>query len=187
MKYTNRFKGCRVVIRDATNDQLIADTKIVDFDSYRNVVKISASSVNCLGERAIYALIIDKKGMICEYAGQMNNAVIANEVEVRLGAGRSKEDRKKARYNIEANGKVEAVILEEQAIYLHKPIEMSTKNISANGLLLETMSGSFDIGSQIVINFKLGDSILKNKYEVVRIQNSNLKTEEYGCVLVQTK
>lgn len=185
MIYTNEFRGCRVVIRDVANDQLVADTKIVDFDSYRNIIKISASSVNGLGEKAITALVIDRKGSIYEYAGQMRNAVVANEVEVRLGAGKSKEDRKRARYRIEAKGRVEAVILEEQTIYLHKPIEMSTKNISANGLLLETMSGSFDIGSQILLNLKLGDTVLKNKYEVVRVQNSNLKTEEYGCVLVQ--
>lgn len=187
MNYANELKGCRVIIRDIADDQIVADTKILAFDSYRNSLRIGASSVNRYGKKSVSVLILNRNGLIYEYAGTMRNAVIANEVEISLGAGRSKEDRKKARYKIETRGEVEAVILEGQTVFLHKPIEISTKNISANGILLETMSGSFEIGNRILLNFKLGESILKNRYEVIRVQNSNLCTEQYGCVLLSEK
>ena len=97
------------------------------------------------------------------------------------------EKRKHARYPLKEKGYIESVIVDGTLIELQKPIEMETCNISGNGILIQTMAGSGTVGTELRICVKLGDTMLQKTYRIVRIQNANLKTEEYGCMMIRDR
>ena len=129
-------------------------------------------------EPSAYSRFADKVRLVDRH---VKYDVIANELEIDLYSGRVREDRKRSRYDIKAPGKVTGIQIAGKRITLRKPIEITTKNISANGLLIESEAGSFEKGDRILIRLDLGETTLRGMYEVVRIQNQNLWTEEYGC------
>ena len=95
--------------------------------------------------------------------------------------------RKHVRYPLKEKGYIESVIVDGTLIELQKPIEMETCNISGNGILIQTMAGSGTVGTELRICVKLGDTMLQKTYRIVRIQNANLKTEEYGCMMIRDR
>ena len=90
-------------------------------------------------------------------------------------------------FNKKEKGYIESVIVDGTLIELQKPIEMETCNISGNGILIQTMAGSGTVGTELRICVKLGDTMLQKTYRIVRIQNANLKTEEYGCMMIRDR
>ena len=72
-------------------------------------------------------------------------------------------------------------------IILRKPISVTIKNMSANGVLFKGISGCLDIGMQLQLYMDVTDSGMRYEYKVVRKQNSNPETEEYGCKMVTKK
>lgn len=178
--HENDLVGCKIQVKDRKSSQLISDTRITAYDTVQKVVKISASGLKYSGQQEVSVLIFCPNRLL-EYYGVLERPVIANEFEIRLHSGRNKEDRKKQRYEMKAKGQVEGIVIEKQMIILRKPIEFITHNISANGVLLETMAGSFEKGDRIQILLELGETTIQGEYEVVRIQNQNLWTTEYGC------
>lgn len=180
VEFTNDLIGCRAQMKDIQSNQLIADTRINAYDSNKKIVKISASDIHSFGEREV-SLLVFSKNELFEYFGNLKRVMIANEYEISLYSGGKKEDRKRKRYEIVAEGKVEGIVVNQQKIQLQKPIAFTTRNISADGILIEAMAGSFEKKNQIQVLIELGDNRLQGNYEVVRVQNQSLWTEEYGC------
>lgn len=181
----NDLKNCRVIIKELASGNAIADTRIQEFDANRNVLKISASSIAGNKERQISAIVFCRNEGIREYYGRVKRTVTANQVEIELAKGSDGEKRKRQRYDLREKGVIEAIEIEETRIELRKPMEMQTKNISSNGVLFEGMPGSFVPGDCIWIYLQLGDEPFRRKCKVLRIQNSSLKTEEYGCMMLK--
>lgn len=180
IEYANDLVGRKIQIKDIETGKLIANTRITDYNSGNKTVKISASELNDLGHQEVCVLIFCADRLL-EYYGRLKRPIIANEFEINLYSGRVREDRKRPRYEIRESGKVVGLVIAGKSILLRKPIDIMTKNISANGLLIEAEAGSFEKGTHIQILIKLGETILQGVYEVVRLQNQNLWTEEYGC------
>ncbi len=179
-EYANDLIGRKIQIKDMKTGALIANTRITAFDSGKKTVKISASELNDTGSQEVCVLIFCTSRLL-EYYGRLKKPVIANEFEIDLYSGRVREDRQKPRYDIKAQGRVVGMVIVGKRILLRKPIDITTKNISANGLLIEAQAGSFEKGNRIQILLNLGETTLHGVYEVVRLQNQNLWTEEYGC------
>ena len=157
-EYANELVGRKIQIKDLNTGKLIANTRITTFDSAKKTVKISASGLSSPGCREVSVLIFGVHRLL-EYYGNMNKPVIANELEIDLYSGRVREDRKRSRYDIKAPGKVTGIPIAGKRITLR----------------------SFEKGDRILIRLDLGETTLRGMYEVVRIQNQNLWTEEYGC------
>ena len=173
-------KNCRILIKDTENGQIIADTKINRFNSLRNSVYISADS---LKERKYYnisAFIFAKKGLY-EFFGTIKGVLVGNEIEVLLGKSKKKEDRGQTRYPTAWKGYIDGIIIEDNIIKLRKAIYIQTVNMSANGILIKADAGCFSIGDCFSLNLKLENSEIKLNCKIVRIQNSSMLTEEYGC------
>lgn len=184
MGFPGDLKNCRVLIREAMSGKLLADTLITDFDRFKNVLKIRPSSLKVAAEEVkpgpISALVFGNNTLY-EYYGILRVALIANEIEVSLSGGKTREDRKNLRYEMQLNGKVEGIILEGKKIFLRKPIEVISKNISGTGVLIQTMAGALTLGDRMQLMLELHGKELRGDYEVMRMQNCNLWTEEYGC------
>lgn len=190
MGYSENLKDCRVLIKDAVTGQLLADTQITDYDPQKKILKIRPSSLTVkkaeLKNGPISALIFGENGLY-EYSGALRVALIANEIEVSLSGGREKESRSNSRYDILVRGKAEAIVLENQKVFLRNPIEIVTKNISGNGVLIQAMAGSFEAGDCLQLMMEINGRKIRGDYKVLRKQNCNIWTEEYGCQKVDLK
>ena len=113
--------------------------------------------------------------------------MVENEIEVLLGRRKVKEDRKRTRYRIRMKGHVTTIRIEKEKISLKKPIEVKTLNMSSNGILMRADSGSFYIGSNFSTSLFIDGKELEFDCEVVRIQNSKARTEEYGCKVKEVR
>jgi hypothetical protein len=180
MERAKQLKNSRILIKDIQEDKVIADTRILSVDPAKSTVKISASSVNGYLNEQVNALVFSQDG-IFGYKGILRGPVIANEVEVALAAGAKKEDRECDRYNIQTEGVIDAIVIDNQKIYLRKPIEVVTENLSALGALIRTFPGSFKVGDRVEMMLDLKVAEYRSMYEIVRIQNSSRWNEEYGC------
>lgn len=173
-------KNCRILIKNAENGQIIADTKIIRFDRLTNSVYISADSLRERKHCNITAFIFAKK-CLYEFFGTIKAAMIGNEIEVLLGKSTEKESRARTRYPVALAGNIDSILIEGRKIKLRKAIYIETINMSANGILMKTDFGCFDIGDCFSLNLKMEDSEIQLNGSIVRTQNSNMLTEEYGC------
>lgn len=176
----NALKNRRILIKNTEDGQIIADTKIIRFDSLTNSVHISADS---LSDRKYYSIsaIIFAEECLYEFCGTIRGALVDNEIEVLLGKSTEKEDRAKTRYPVSLMGSIDGIIIEGRTIRLRKAMNMQTINMSANGILMKADSGCFRIGDGFSLNLKVEEGEIKLSCEIVRIQNSSMLTEEYGC------
>lgn len=176
----NAIKNCRILIKNTENGQIIADTEIIRFDGRTNSVYISADS---LRERKYYnisAFIFTKK-CLYELFGTIKGVLVGNEIEVLLGKGKEKESRRRTRYPVALEGIIDGIIIDDKTIKLRKAIYIQTINMSANGILMKADSGCFGIGDCFSLTLKVEDSEVQLNCKIVRIQNSSMLTEEYGC------
>ena len=181
------LKGCRIIVKEIAGGKRVLDTRIKSYDPIRKVVKVSAGSLDNRMEHAVTVIIFGPNGSLVEATGNLRKVIIANEVEIELGRSKNGEKRKHARYPLKEKGYIESVIVDGTLIELQKPIEMETCNISGKGILIQTMAGSGTVGTELRICVKLGDTMLQKTYRIVRIQNANLKTEEYGCMMIRDR
>ena len=173
-------KNCRILIRNEENKQIIADTEIIRFDSHTNSVYISADSLRERKPYNISAYIFEKE-CLYEFSGSIRGVLVGNEIEVLLGKSRKKESRARTRYPVALEGNIDGIIIEEKMIKLRKAIYVETIDMSSNGILMKADSGCFGIGDCFSLNLKVEDGEIQLNCKVVRIQNSNMLTEEYGC------
>lgn len=176
----NAVKNRRILIRDIEDGRIIADTKILWFDSLANSVHISADS---LRERKYYnisAYIFAEDGLY-EFCGTIRGVLVDNEIEVFLGKSKEKEDRARTRYPVAIEGGIVGIFFGEKKVMLRKPMQMQTINMSAGGVLMKADCGCFHIGDRFTLRLKVEEGELELDCSVVRIQNETMLTEEYGC------
>lgn len=176
----NTVKNRRILIKNAEDGQIIADTKILRFDRRANSVLISADSLKDRKYYKISAYIFAEE-CLYEFFGTIKGALVDNEIEVFLGKSKEKEDRAKTRYPVALEGSIVAIIIEDRTIVLRKAMLVETINMSANGILMKADSGSFHIGDCFAVNLKVEEGEIQLRCGIVRIQNSSMLTEEYGC------
>lgn len=180
------LKNRRIIIKNTENDQVIADTRIIRYNSSSNSVMISAAS---LLEKKFYNIsaFIFSENSLYESYGTIPGTVTGNEIEVFLGKSREKEDRAKTRYPISVEGNVKGIYIDDKEISLHRGIHIETINMSANGILIKADAGSFDTGEMFTLVLEMGKDTLELQCEVVRIQSGKELLEEYGCRIDEIK
>lgn len=176
----NTLKNCRILIKNIEDGEIIADTKIIRYNSLMNSVMISADSIAEKKYCKIQAYVFAKE---CLYAfnGAVKGTLVNNEIEVLLGKSSPKEDRKQTRYPIMLEGTVCDVYVADRLIRLRKPIQIQTVNISSGGILIKADAGCFDVGDRFSLLLKSRAVEMKVVCEIVRMQNCGRLTEEYGC------
>lgn len=173
-------KNCRILIRNEEDGQIIADTEIIRFDELTNSAYISADSLKERKRYKISAIIFAQKGLY-EFTGTIKGVLVGNEIEVLLGKSKEKENRARTRYPMALAGNIDGILIEDRMINLRKPMHIRTINMSANGVLMKADSGCFGMGDCFSLKLQVKDGEIQLNCKVVRIQNSNMLTEEYGC------
>ena len=180
------FKNCRILIKDIEDGKIIADTRIIRFDSMANSATISANSLAEQKNYNISAYVFAEE-CLYEFLGTIKGAMVNNEVEVFLGKSKLKEDRAKTRYPVAIEGKIDGVIIDGRLIRLRKFMHIQTINMSANGVLMKADAGCFNVGDRFSLFLKTDERGLEVICEIVRIQNSCMLTEEYGCRIIEIR
>jgi hypothetical protein len=180
MESARQWKNCRILIRDEANEKLIADTKILSVEPAKHALKISAGSVNGKIDESIVALVFAKDGLR-RYKGKLHGTIIANELEVILTSGGKKEERACERYAIQAEGVIDAVVIDGKKVPLSVPIEVVTVNMGVRGVLIRTFPGSFEVGDRISLTINLKTKDYRSTYEIVRVHDCGIWNSEYGC------
>lgn len=176
-------KNCRIIIKDINYDKTVADTYITGYDWDANIIRVSTTSLKYRDCGDISALIFGKDGFY-EYYGKIKGANVANETVVALYSGQERKGRTSRRYDLQTKGHVTQIKLENVYVVLHKPIEFSTLNISSTGLLFRTSSDSFKKNDRICLGVMLEGKELRLECRVIRVQNSDLREEEFGCRII---
>ena len=183
MIFIKGVENRRVVLRNAESGELVADTRIVECDSKRNIIRVPAISISIKEEIRVDVLVFAQTGLQ-EYNGIMRGASISETVEVALSRGREKENRGSKRFPVHTEGLVEGICYKGGTVILNRPIWIRTNNISRRGLLFCSYPGCFEIGDQIQLVLDIQGSEFRAVYEVVRRQNSGTWSEEYGCRMI---
>ena len=176
----NEIKNRRILIKNTEDGKIIADTKIIRFDSLTNSVHIGVDSLAVRKFYNISAFIFAEE-CLYEFSGTIRGALVNNEIEVFLGKSKEKEDRAKTRYPVALKGNIVGIIIEGKMIRLRKAMNIRTLNMSANGVLMQADPGCFGIGDTFSLELEVEDGRIELSCEIVRIQNSGMLTEEYGC------
>lgn len=174
------IKNQRIIIKNVKDNRIIADTKIIRYDSAVNSVYISAHSIS---DKKFYqvSVVIFAENCLYNFSGSMRGVIRENEMEVFLGKCETKEDRQAVRYSLVFEGSIEGVYIDTAKVRFHKPISVETIDMSSSGILLRAGAGFFQIGEKYSLLLKIKEDLLKMQCEIVRIQSDGTLTEEYGC------
>ncbi len=176
----SEVKNRRILIKNAEDGQVIADTRILRFDSLTNSVLISADSLRDRKYYNISAYVFAEEGLY-EFSGTIRGVLVDNEIEVFLGRSREKEDRARTRYPVAMDGNVVCVYAGGKKVRLARPMPVETINMSASGVLVKADCGCFHIGDSFTLQLIVEEGEIDLDCELVRIQNATMLTEEYGC------
>ena len=174
------IRNRRILIKNTENGEIIADTKILGFNSLTNSVRISAASLPDKKYYKISAFIFAEE-CLYEISGTIKGAMVDNEIEVLLGRSKEKEDRARTRYPMELKGVISHILVDGRAICLRKPMHIRTINMSANGVLMKADAGCFGVGDGFVLTLTVERGTIILHCGIVRINHNNMLTEEYGC------
>lgn len=180
------LKNRRILIKNVEDGKIIADTKIIRFDSLTNSAAISADS---LVEKKYYNIsaYVFAEECLYEFFGTIKGAMVDNEIEVFLGKSKAKEDRAKTRYPVALEGRIDGVVIDGRLIRLRKAMNIQTINMSANGVLMKADAGCFNVGESFSLLLRTEERDIGVICEIVRIQNCCMLTEEYGCRITEIR
>lgn len=176
---SKNLKNCRILIRDSVTGELIADTTAEGYDPKRNLLTVFAGALSRPAKNRLSLLALAKGGVL-EYSGNLRK-IVNGMAEIALYGERKKENRNFTRYEMRTEGRVEALLVGDTRIELRKPVPVAILNISANGILFRGDIDAFRRGSKVRVRVGLKDSSFVGEYEIVRSQNRNKETAEYGC------
>ncbi|MDE6924884.1 MAG: PilZ domain-containing protein [Acetatifactor sp.] len=176
---SKNLKNCRILARDSITGELIADTTVEGYDPKRNMMTLFAGALNGPAKNRLSLLALTKNGVL-EYSGNLRK-IAGGMAEIALYGERKKEDRNFTRYDMKTEGRVEALLIGDTRIDLRKPVPVFILNISANGILFRGDIDAFRRGSKVRVRVGLKDNSFVGEYEIVRSQNRNKQTAEYGC------
>lgn len=180
------LKNCRIIIKKIEDNSIIADTTIKRYESSNNSVVLDADSLTEKRFRSVYVLIFGENNLY-EFSANIKGSMIENEVEVLLGKRKKKEDRKRTRYPLILNGVIDTIKIKNFNIRLRKPMKIKTINMSSIGVLFSADLGCLEVGSKCRIVVEIERKALALVCEVVRIHESNTRTEKYACKILEIR
>lgn len=174
------IKNHRIIIKDASTNQILADTEVLRYNGSVNSVVISSQSILEKNFYQIYAFIF-AENYLYKCSGTIRGIPKGSEIEVFLGKYETIEERHAVRYSLALEGSIEGIYIDNQEELFENPMPIKTLNMSSTGILLSADESCFDIGASYALVVRVNIGLLKMKCEVVRIKNNSDGTAEYGC------
>lgn len=170
----------RIIIKNTENDQTIADTKIISYDSDADTLLIPAASIQDKKFYRVSAIIFAKEHLY-KFHGTIRGNVSSREIEVFLSKRDTEKERRAFRYPVNLEGKIEGAYKNGKIDMFSKQVPVNAVNMSSNGILLKTETGYFRVGEIYSLLLETDAGTLQMQCEVARIQNSGSWSKNYGC------
>lgn len=174
------FKNGRVVVRDRESGDVITETTVLEFDANNNILTIPRGSIPPQEDRALTLLILSHN-VAYEYFGNIRRNRAGDDIRIAIFGEKEKEERGYPRYELQAKATIDSFVVQGQRVPLNRPVPIQIKNISANGLLIQTGEYELEVGEQIWVNIHLEGNAFTSKYETVRTQLEDGRILLYGC------
>ncbi|MEG1687416.1 MAG: PilZ domain-containing protein [Angelakisella sp.] len=176
------FKGCQVMIRDDADGELIANTKILDFDKALITIVIDAHALKVHSSSRVSLLILHDSEIL-EFQGNIRKTSSPGRVQIALFKGRVKEDRASKRYQINAPATIENIVTPAMTVkQLGKPLGVTVLNLSTVGALVQAPEGALELESKFQLKIKIGISdTIVNSVVVRSCQVDENNASAYGC------
>ncbi len=181
--FLNDYEKCRVIIKEADTDVTITDTTILEYhkDYHSIMVKLP---VGYKVKNGKFSLLIFTTNKVLIYRGSIRKDFNLGFTEIALHSGKIKEDRKAQRFPIDVLGTVNGLVIDGKTIKLRLPLEVKGVNISATGILLNTMSDCFYKETILQIEIEMYGSVTTLYCKIVRVKETDVHTADYGCKLI---
>lgn len=182
MTTLSKLENCRVIIRETEYNLILADTKILDYDSELLTIQIGSYYFDATSYKELSMLVLSGHEVF-EFLGKVKR-VFSDHIEIGLYKGKQIENRRAPRYDIHTDGKVDKLIVLGQKVQLKEKIEVHIDNISRKGVRLEALSNTFypDIPFELTIP-NIGYELVLTCC-VVWSKNIDYKTSYYGCKFI---
>ncbi len=182
--FTNDYDKCRIIIKDADTDEMVADTTILEYqkDFHSILVKLP---IGYKSQSSKFSLLIFTANRVILYLGSKRKDFNMGFTEIALHSGKIKEDRLAQRFPINVDGMITGLLIDEKHhVTLRKPLEMKAVNISANGILINTRSDCFFDDTVVEVKVTMYGSATTLYCKIIRITENDMDSSDYGCRLV---
>ncbi len=177
------FKGARVLVKSANNENSSFNTTIVEHNKAYQTISVALSEeISWDLSKLIVIVFADSKVFQFDGTGR-KNATQRGALEIAIYKASEKEDRKQQRYDVCIKANVDAVFIDNCLLELRVPMQTTILNVSNNGLMFEAMSGAFNPKDILRLSAPEMDNTIFY-VSIVRKNNIDLLTANYGCKLV---
>lgn len=173
-------KNRRIIIKNAEDNQTIADTEIISYDDNANSILIPAESIQDKKFYRIIAIIFAKDNLY-KFHGTIRGVVSSQGIDVFLSKQETKKVRQTTRYPVNLEGEIEGVYSNGKLDMFSRVIPINAVNMSSNGILLKAETGLIQRGRMYSLLLKTDAGTLQMQCEIVRIQNTRTWAKDYGC------
>ena len=183
MTTLSKLENCRVIIRETEYNTMLADTKILDYDSELLTIQIANYYFDATSYKELSLLILSGHEVF-EFLGKVKR-VFSDHIEIGLYKGKHKENRRAPRYDIHTDGKVEDMIVLGQKVHLKEKIKVHIDNISRKGVMIKALSNTFYPDIPFELKVPNVDYELVLTCCVVWSKNIDYKISYYGCKFIE--
>lgn len=176
------YTGRRIFIHDADSNS-IANTTVSAYNSQYMVVSVKEDLSKNNNSEFVSVLILTDDG-VHEYQGKFHRSAHTMLTDIALFKGKVVENRAAQRYAINTTAFVESLIIDDLVVPLLNPLTVFAVNMSATGALLRSLPNSFNLESILEFKLNIGGKATTLYAKVVRVQNTDPASAEYGCEFI---
>lgn len=173
-----------VIIQDKELGDKSIKAPIINFDKAQRRITIDGKYFPADRAPMVSMLIIEKNS-ITECQGIVRKMDINGKREITIFNVKTKEDRSADRYDMNVKAIIESLIIADKTIPSEPLIEVTIKNLGANGALVNTNSTMLGINSSFVLKLNMGGNTIKVKATVVRIAGTAENGQDLGCRFIE--
>lgn len=175
------LRNLKVVVRDTKTGKTIADTTVRYYNKQFDVIRIDSDGISDEMYSRVEVLLFSQKGSF-KCSGTVRGNGRTGEVDIALYNGNEADDRGAVRYSLEMPGVLNMVLRPGEGAK-EMSVAVMVLNMSTTGFLFRAPTGVLEKNDIVKINCLFKGRHLALQGEIVRTQNMDIQSIEYGCKL----
>ena len=172
---------CPILIFDDQKN-LITETIVIGYGKDEMYIEVSEGLENIsIGSRLW--LLITHADSVSEFSGKLTS-LRQGIYEISIHGQRKRDSRGSPRFPFNIPAVINNFIIDSEVVKLTNPINVTIKNISSTGLMVESKSLPLTKGIMLNIEFKLHDKNTIILCKVVREPTVGSTPDHFGCQLI---
>ena len=178
------FTDALVVFYDNKNN-FISKTIVTEHDKQTNYIEISEGLEDVRVGTRLSLLIVHSDGA-SEFGGILKR-VRSGRYEVSLFSERQRDARASVRHTLRSPAVIHSLVVNSKQQMLSSPAEITIVNISTSGVLLHSQALHFPIGCVLQVEFNVNGKNTIIYAKIVREQQDDDGSFNFGCQLIFLK